>query len=389
MISDIKNQAQKIKLKVQERVDDGSPEKSESARNVDFMNFVRIILVAAILLIFGMVILTYGIYSKNWQNYFIEAASKIIPFPAASVSGKYISLSQYNENNKAMRKFLETKDTAYGEGKFDFSTEEGLRRLMIIKKNVLNELIEAKIVELIAKKEGIYVSEKEAFETAEKIISRDGKENDNLTELKFLYGWGKEDFAKKVILPLLYRENLEKYIEESGNLDSGTKDKALSIKNKIDQGEDFAVLAKNHSDSPSRETSGLLPPFSKEETPFVQLKSVFDWQPGEVGEPFETDDGWHIIKLERKFIQERIEKVEIRHIFLRKKSFSEWLEKQKENFKVRVYLDPYFWHEKMGRIYFKDQALNEAESQFNRSYYEEKANEADFLLNVGNLENLK
>ena len=78
-----------------------------------------------------------------------------------------------------------------------------------------------------------------------------------------------------------------------------SKDKAREIFEKIAHGSDFAQLAKDHSKDPGSEDQGgelgffrrgqMVPPFEE---------AAFKLKKGEVGEPFESQFGWHIIRVD-------------------------------------------------------------------------------------------
>jgi len=84
--------------------------------------------------------------------------------------------------------------------------------------------------------------------------------------------------------------------------DTDTNKKLAQVKLRIDQGDDFAVLAKSHSEDTASAINGgdlgwvnpgtMVPEFEEQMT---QL------QPGEISEPFQTQYGWHIVQvLERR-----------------------------------------------------------------------------------------
>ncbi len=345
--------------------------------------FLRLGLIALTVIVFCFGALVYGVYFAGWQNSLVDAVASGLPLPIASIEGnKMIYLNDYSLNSKAIKRFLESKDAASGDQKFDFGSEDGLKKLSIIKKNILSELIENKIIRILAEEKGINFSLDQAKEIGDQILNREGKKEENVSSMRMLYGWQRDDFAQRVVLPLLYREKLEEVIKEKGYLDLDTKAKVEDIKKQLAAGEDFARLAEKFSDSPSKSSGGLLPAFSVEESPFPELKTVFSWPVGKIGDPFETDEGWHFVKLEKKNEENGVAKIEIRHILLMKKPFAEWLEDQKKEFSVKIFLPEYYWHQKMGRVYFKDDSLNEFEVKFNRAYYEEKAEELNLMMRV-------
>jgi len=359
------------------------PQDRSIEENKTLLHLLRVGIIAAILIVSGFAFVAWGTYSEGWQNSFIESIYKFVPYPAASVGyTSWVSLYDYNENTKAMRQFLESKEAALGGGKFDFSTEEGLKRLAIIKKDILDQLINNKIMEVMAKRQGITVSETELSDTAEKILSRDGKKPENMAQLNSLYGWKQEDFKERVVKDLLYKQKLEDKIETGGELDREAKEKVALIKTKLAAGENFSNLAANYSDSSTKQSGGLLPVFSREDSPRAFSDIPFKLAEGGISQPIEADDGWHFIKVERKFQEDGKEKVEVRHIMVKKKTINDWLKEKRREFKVIVFLKPYFWHVQMGKLYFRDDGLNQLEQEMDRNSLNEKNQEADFLLNV-------
>ena len=352
------------------------------------LHLLRFGIVVAIIIVAGLLFTAWGTYAEGWQNYFVDSVNKIVPFPAVSVGyGNWVTINEYNENVKAMRRFLESKEAAYGGGNFDFSTPDGLKRLAIIKKNILNQLIEGKMIEIIAKKQNISVTDAELADTTSKIINRDGKQAENIAQLNVLYGWTTEDFKQRVVKNLLYQQKLEDKIKANGELDKKARKKLETVKEKIAAGTNFSDIAKEYSDSPSKQYGGTLPAFSRDNAPQIISDAAFKLGAGQVSEPIKGEDGWHIIKLEKKFNESGKEKVEVSHILIKNEELKDWVRERKDEFKVSVYLKPYYWHDQMGRLYFKDDALNQTEQEWDRSYLNEKTQETDFLLNTGKTSN--
>ena len=75
-------------------------------------------------------------------------------------------------------------------------------------------------------------------------------------------------------------------------------DQITEIKQKLNDGEDFAELAKENSDDPTSANlggdMGWFPPEAYGERVYQTLITM---EPGEVSEPFQTMGGWHIIEL--------------------------------------------------------------------------------------------
>ncbi len=362
---------------------DKNQRKEREGTEAVFKEFIRFGLIGLTILVFSFGALIYGIYFAGWQNSLVDTVASKLPLPIASVQGKkMVYLDDYIFNSKAIKRFLESKEAVVGDQKFDFGSEEGLKRLLMVKKSILSELIENQIIKILAEEKGINFSISQAETVGEQILNREGKKDENMVSMRMLYGWRREDFIERVVLPLLYREKLEEVVKENGYLDLETKSKVEDIKKQLASGAEFAHLAEKFSDSPSKSSGGLLPAFALNEAPFPELKTVFGWSIGKIGEPFETEDGWHFVRLDNKKEENGIQKIEIRHIFLKKKPFSDWLEEQKKEFSVKIFLPEYYWHQKMGRLYFKDDRLNEFEVKFNRAYYEEKAEELNLIMRL-------
>jgi peptidyl-prolyl cis-trans isomerase C len=80
-----------------------------------------------------------------------------------------------------------------------------------------------------------------------------------------------------------------------------TKQKALELSKKIKDGADFAELAKQNSGDPgSKDQGGDLGFFVRGQMVPQFEEAAFSLKPGEVSEPFETQFGWHIVKVDTR-----------------------------------------------------------------------------------------
>ena len=85
----------------------------------------------------------------------------------------------------------------------------------------------------------------------------------------------------------IVRVKVEAYREED----------AVSIKEQLDAGADFAALAKESSTGPSGPNGGELGWFENGRMVPEFEAAVAEMRPGEVSDPVQTQFGWHIIKL--------------------------------------------------------------------------------------------
>jgi peptidyl-prolyl cis-trans isomerase D len=92
-------------------------------------------------------------------------------------------------------------------------------------------------------------------------------------------------------------------IKVDRNADAGTveaaKAKALDILEKAREGTDFAELAKQYSEGPTKVKGGHLGSFKHEDMVKPFSDKAFSMSPGEISDLVRTQFGWHIIKVEK------------------------------------------------------------------------------------------
>jgi peptidyl-prolyl cis-trans isomerase SurA len=81
---------------------------------------------------------------------------------------------------------------------------------------------------------------------------------------------------------------------------SKVEEKADGLLDKIKQGESFSDLAKQYSEDPSAKTGGDLGLLKKSQLNNSFTDVISRMQPGEISEPFWSENGLHIIKLESR-----------------------------------------------------------------------------------------
>ena len=80
---------------------------------------------------------------------------------------------------------------------------------------------------------------------------------------------------------------------------NAAKAKAEGVLDLVRKGEDFASMAKQYSEGPSKENGGQLGAFKKEDMVAPFSEKAFSMKQGEVSEPVRTQFGWHLIKVEK------------------------------------------------------------------------------------------
>ena len=75
--------------------------------------------------------------------------------------------------------------------------------------------------------------------------------------------------------------------------------KTLDVLKQAKEGADFAELAKQYSEGPTKDTGGYLGAFPKEAMVKPFSDKAFSMKAGEISEPVRTQFGWHVIKVEK------------------------------------------------------------------------------------------
>ncbi|MGC9319999.1 MAG: peptidylprolyl isomerase, partial [Armatimonadota bacterium] len=81
------------------------------------------------------------------------------------------------------------------------------------------------------------------------------------------------------------------------------RERLLELKKKAQEGADFAKLAEEHSDGPSAAQGGDLGWFTRDRMVPEFSEVAFKLKEGEISDPFETDFGMHIIKVEGRRLE--------------------------------------------------------------------------------------
>lgn len=117
-------------------------------------------------------------------------------------------------------------------------------------------------------------------------------------EIEFYFYENQEEFEKPKTVEA--RHILLKVDQDAdAGMVENTKKRALEILKRARSDEDFADLAKKHSEGPTRDEGGYLGTFTKETMVKPFADQAFSMQEGEISELVRTRFGWHIIKVEK------------------------------------------------------------------------------------------
>ena len=198
-------------------------------------------------------------------------------------------------------------------------------RARMMKLNLLNQLIDRKLLVAEAETLGITVSDEEIDDAVNRIIAeypdketfdeqvKNGNIDIDQWRLEIEYKLLLEKLVESTlttdieILPedieLYYEENREEYSADEKvhalQIMVETRDLADELLAEIEDGADFSSLATVHSISPDSVRGGDLGFFSRDEMP-PDFEIVFDMKPGEISDVVESPYGFHIFKVLEK-----------------------------------------------------------------------------------------
>lgn len=277
--------------------------------------------------VFGVVI-----YRYKSSNRAVKIASKIVPYPVASVNGNWfwntVTYNQYLFELASIQKFY----TSQGQ---DLNSQEGKQKLSQLKNDIIIQLENNLIIEQQARKYGIKVTNKEINDQYDELVKNAGGVEKVKTTLDKLYGWSVEDFREKIKQSVLQKKLAEKILSDD-SLNAPAKAQAEDLKRQIDGGADFAELAKKFSTDGSASNGGDLGLISKGQTVPEFEAAAFGLQEGQVSGVVKTQFGYHIIKATKK----EGDQVRVSHILIKGADIDSWLKDQRAKAKIVQYFRP-------------------------------------------------
>lgn len=231
---------------------------------------------------------------------------------AAKVNGEEILVSTVNS-------FAENAQKIYEGMGLDFSTDEGKTMLKQLKAQILERQIESKLIEQEIASLGLTADDPKVKEQEEIVMTSFGNNEDYLNQTLALQGMDKQALTNFLVLYVKVTEGINvtddevtKFFEE--NKDSygtpeqvkashilvATEEEAQGIIKELDNGANFAELAKTKSTEDGADQSGgSLGYFSKGDMVEAFEQAAFAQKVGTWSKtPVKTDFGYHVILVE-------------------------------------------------------------------------------------------
>lgn len=293
-----------------------------------------LLLTAGILLIIGLLLASLFavlIYRFESDSKLVHGVSRIIPYPAAKVDGRFVSYGDYLSELQPLKHYVENvaNNSDSGAAPVDFDSADGKKQLAELKRVAIEESKRKALVKIMAKEEGVSIAKSEVNDAVQTEVSNQGGERKFLEAIEFYYGWTMKDFRRIISSKLLEEKLKPQYSPEQ-------RSKVEDLATRINQGGDFAALAKEFSEDPgSKDEGGDLGLSS----PGAYVKefedAAYQLEPGEVSDIVQTKHGFHIIKMTER----QGEQIKVSHILIRYADFNDVVRRRLEQTEVKEYVD--------------------------------------------------
>jgi hypothetical protein len=301
-------------------------------------------------------------YIVGVHNSVIDKTVRILRFPVAVIGfGNVVTANELGDNLVSVRKFYEGQDFSDIGFRVDFKTADGQKRLKIKEKELLNKLIENKIIQKLAADRNIVITKTMVSQSVDREIAQFDN-GDNVSQKLFdLYGWDMNDFKEKLVKSDMYREELEKNMRASDIDFTKAKDKITQAQNELKTGANFIDVAKKYSEGDSALVGGDLGWFTADQMMPEISVAVFIMKAGDQSDVIESSIGFHIIQINDKRTEDGVDKVKISQIIVRKKDFADWLLEQEKDMHIFIPLKDYRWNQEAATVEFVSSEMQDFE----------------------------
>lgn len=305
-------------------------------------------------------------YISGRINPALKAIYKMLPLPIVRIEdSSTITSDQLFQDAEAVRKFYESKDYAQRGERVDFSTREGETRLRMKERDILNKLIEDRIIKKIAETKGIKISSQEIDKAVEESLTASDSDYKKLAlNLSSNYGWTIEQFKNKIVKNQLYLDRLFQWYKENLKNSNDYKRAEKARASISESGDNFDDVVSIFSDGESAKQDGRIPWVEEDFIIPEVADALSSMQEGQISGIITSPLGMHIVVLEKRRESEdgngTIKKeVQLKQVFIRGKSFIDWVQEQKKQMKVDVLLQEYQWNVGTSEIEFSSSRLRE------------------------------
>jgi hypothetical protein len=288
---------------------------------------------AAIFAVLALALFVYcilSLYRFGSTSTFIYRVTQVAPFPVARAGGNFVAYENYLFELRHYMHYYQTQQ------KIDFNSESGKEQLAAFRKIALESVVNDTYIKQLAKKHKITVTDQELNNQVELLRSQNRLgSSDAVFEdvLKEFWGWSVADFKRELRQQILAQKVVSA-------LDIDTHNRAQNVLNQVNNGGDFAALAKQFSEDPNTKDGGGDYGFAINRTnrdlPPQVVDELFKLQPGQTSGLVETPLGLEIVRVREK----EGSAVRASHVYFAFKSINTYIDPIKEKSKPRTFINP-------------------------------------------------
>ncbi len=248
------------------------------------------ILVVAVVLFFSVCMLE--LYRFQSTSSFIYGVTQVVPFPVVIIGNhQFVSYNDYLFELRRYMHYYQTQQHA------NFDTKEGRQQLAVFKQKSMEQAIQDAYVQQLADDSHVSVSEADIDNAIGLVRTQNrlgASEEVFESVLSEFWGWSVNDFRRELRQELLAQKVVDK-------LDTATHARASDALMKLEQGADFATLAKQVSDDTStRDNGGAYPGLidrANTALPAQIIDALFKLDPGHYSYVINTGYTLEIVKV--------------------------------------------------------------------------------------------
>lgn len=246
------------------------------------------IVIAALVFFVGYVGL--GLYKFQSTSTFLYGVTQVIPLPVAKAGSSWVSYESYLFELRHYVHYYESQQEA------DFANKNK-DQLTDFKKRALQQVINDAYVKKLASQNNVAVSDQEVSDAVTMLREQNRLGNSDREfqdVLREFWGWSVDDFRRELRQQLLAQKVV-------AALDTATNDEARRIQAQLQNGQDFATLAKAYSDDATTKDNGgeysfLIDRNTRDLAPKV-VSELFKLQPGQISGIIDTGYTLELLKV--------------------------------------------------------------------------------------------
>jgi hypothetical protein len=289
---------------------------------------VSIALFVAGLVVF-MAYVLLALYKFQSSSSFVYGVSRVLPLPAAKAGGSWVSYESYLFEMRHLKHYYETQQEV------NFTTDSGRAQLQDFKRQAIGQAINDAYVKQLAKQHNISVANSEVDDAVRLLREQNrlGNSDQEFADvLKEFWGWNIDDFRRELRQQLLAQKVVAK-------LDLAAIDKARAALVQVQNGTDFAAVAKQYSDDIGTRDNGGQYPFpidrsNRDVAPKV-VDALFRLQPTQTSPIIDTGYTLEIVKV----ISADNGKIRAAHISTAYKSINDFIKPLQDKTPPKKYIN--------------------------------------------------